>query len=79
MLICSLIFGIALASSIEETDDLIISHPASSKSFICLAVFTTSEVLVLVIDCTLIGLFPPIKTLPTLITLVFFLSILSPF
>jgi len=48
---------------------LTISHPTSSNLFICAIVASASLVSVLVIDCILIGLLPPILTLPTLTSL----------
>ena len=53
------------SSSGQETRTM--SAPAISRSRICLTVAATSEVKVLVMDCTEIGASPPTATLPTCI------------
>ncbi len=58
---------IASAASKLGTETRTMSAPASSKRLICAKVAATSQVLVLVILCTLIGASPPTSTPPTLI------------
>src|SRR3990170_8992284 len=65
------------AASASGTATRTISHPASSSRFIWETVASTSRVSVLVIDWTMTGAPPPIKTLPTFICLVFLRLIMS--
>src|SRR3990172_12744279 len=74
-----LIWGRADAASASGTATRTISHPASSSRFIWETVASTSRVSVLVIVWTMTGAPPPIKTLPTLICLVFLRLITSLF
>src|SRR5699024_8135318 len=71
ILICFFISCMAFASSMSVIAILTISHLAFSNSLICLMLASISLVKVLVIDCTAIGLSPPINLLPTFITFVF--------
>ena len=64
---CRAIFSNASASSCEGQAIRTMSHPAAVSSAICWSVLLTSEVRVVVIDCTEIGASPPTSTLPTLI------------
>src|SRR6478735_2356710 len=67
--ICDLraIAGSASASSWLGQATRTMSQPAAVSSAICCRVALTSEVSVVVIDCTLTGASPPTSTLPTLI------------
>src|SRR3954467_7379559 len=67
--ICDLraIAGSASASSWLGQATRTMSHPAAVSSAICCRVALTSDVRVVVIDCTLIGASDPTATLPTLI------------
>ena len=65
----------ALLLSLSGIDTLTKSPPSLTIESICLIVALVLVVSVFVIDCTDIGLSPPIFTLPTLITFVFFLLI----
>src|SRR5205814_4233479 len=67
--ICDLraICGSASASSWDGTATRTIWQPAAVSSAICCSVALTSEVSVVVIDCTEIGAPPPTGTLPTMI------------
>ena len=57
-------------ATVKQINDL---EEASSRSFICFTVASTSVVSVFVIDCTEIGASPPTATSPTQIFFVFFL------
>src|SRR5687768_3518061 len=61
------IAGSASASSWLGQATRTMSHPEAVSSAICCKVVLTSEVSVVVIDCTEIGASPPTSTLPTLI------------
>src|SRR4051812_19105275 len=61
------IAGSASASSCEGTATRTIWQPDAVSSAICCSVAFTSEVSVVVIDCTLTGAPPPTGTLPTMI------------
>src|SRR5262249_55785663 len=67
--ICDLraIIGSASASSWDGTATRTIWQPAAVSSAICWSVALTSEVSVVVIDCTETGAPPPTGTLPTMI------------
>ncbi len=57
-----------------------ISQPAARSSLICRTVASTSQVLVLHMDCTVTGALPPTLRLPTLSSLVIsrvYMAILS--
>ncbi len=59
--------GSASASSVDGHATRTMSQPAAVSSAICWSVVFTSEVSVVVIDCTETGASPPTSTLPTLI------------
>src|SRR5919204_1338344 len=61
------IAGRAAASSVSGTATRTMSQPVAASSAICCRVALTSAVLVIVMDCTLMGAPPPTGTLPTLI------------
>jgi hypothetical protein len=60
------IAGRAAASSVSGTATRTMSQPVAASSAICCRVAFTSAVLVIVMDCTLIGAPSPTGTLPTL-------------
>jgi hypothetical protein len=60
------IAGSAAASSVSGTATRTMSQPVAASSAICCRVALTSAVLVMVIDCTLMGAPSPTGTLPTL-------------
>src|SRR3954471_18089239 len=64
---CRAISGSASASSCDGQATRTMSQPAAVSSAICCSVVFTSEVRVVVIDCTETGASPPTSTLPTLI------------
>ena len=64
---CWAISARASASSCEGQATRTMSQPAAVSSAICCRVVFTSEVSVVVIDCTETGASPPTSTLPTLI------------
>src|SRR5689334_4843758 len=64
---CRAISGSASASSWDGQATRTMSQPAAVSSAICCSVVFTSDVSVVVIDCTEIGASPPTSTLPTLI------------
>src|SRR5215217_2437603 len=67
MLECLAISGSASASSWLGQATRTMSQPAAVSSAICCSVVLTSDVRVVVIDCTEMGASPPTSTLPTLI------------
>src|SRR4051794_39588792 len=64
---CLAISGSASASSCDGQATRTMSQPAAVSSAICWSVVLTSDVRVVVIDCTDTGASPPTSTLPTLI------------
>ncbi len=59
---CCAISGSASASSCDGQATRTMSQPAAVSSAICWSVVLTSEVRVVVIDCTEIGASPPTRT-----------------